>query len=168
MDGCRVEQNIVRQGLPPDVQERALREAGYKLDAQSMLLALNDSRGNVRSLGARELSRVGSPEDLAPMVRVWAPDGERAAVTRGEEWMYAPAKGLENAFVERPSLAALMPDEEIIWNWRIGDDFEMSASGAYQAGFWGRLAGALTPVVWVLYRPWLADAEGVRTMGRSL
>jgi hypothetical protein len=94
----------------------------------------------VRNVTSDPLPSLWAPSPTALFsASVWAPDGERAAVTLGEEWMYAPAKGLENAFVQRPSRAALMPDEEFIWNWRIGDDFEMSASGVYQVSFGGRL-----------------------------
>ncbi len=234
-DGCRVEENLVSQGVAVDVQQGVLRGAGYGLDPLSVTSALHDSRADVRSLAARELSRVGTASDLRPMMRAWlaeqdactkralngsilelatkfsgysgargqmqrritpfqvcrtdnsapvvitvgqvevpgygkpaveirvrnvsqeplpflwdpspsvvfsvtvlAADGERARVTKGQEWMYEPVYGLENAFVQRPSFVALMPEQEFRWVWRVGDDFDLAEAGAYRVSFGGR------------------------------
>src|SRR5450432_1464117 len=87
LDGCgdhaAAGVDAVSQGISREVRDRTLREAGYSLTPNSLVLALVDQRADVRALAALKLGQgVGKKAELAPMMQAWL--AEQDTCIRGE------------------------------------------------------------------------------------
>jgi hypothetical protein len=85
-----------------------------------------------------------SPADMFS-VTVIDPRGGQARILRAKDYLYHPNPPATVAS-SRPSEAVLPPNAETSWDWRMGEDFDMSAPGVYRVSLGARLGYLNTAV----------------------
>lgn len=74
------------------------------------------------------------------------PSGSPARIAKGREIGYQPYSAGDNGKIPvmvykvTTLFDPLAPGESVSWEWKVGDEFDMSAPGTYQIGFGGRVA----------------------------
>jgi hypothetical protein len=82
-----------------------------------------------------------SPQELLSAT-VLSPSGEHAEIPVRLEAMYRPLRSTDGVLTTHGRVfVPLSPHEEhSLWNWKVGDDFDMSSPGAYRISLGGRMA----------------------------
>jgi hypothetical protein len=75
-------------------------------------------------------------------VTVLDPIGVQAKVMKGKEWMYDPTYRIGGVLIGRsPAFVPLPPQQDVpLWDWKVGEDFDMSAPGTYRVSLGGWFA----------------------------